>query len=182
MNLAGREGGGAAGFGMLITDQRTSLFRSSDPRPHSPADRLASWWCTLFRSFSSVSSVAGRFVLERPIGGPVGLVARSASRETDEPTLRPDAERRDSFLLPSFHLPFLLGLATTPSRRTRCHDAFLRLELTPSNFYHHPNSVSGPYPPLFAPFGQFEVRFAPRYSSNLGMMESSAKRRRGGDN
>lgn len=63
---------------------------------HSTSDRLASWGCTLSRSFSSVSLVASRFVLEQPI---VGLVAR---RPRVRPTSRPYDPK------PRRNLPFAL--------------------------------------------------------------------------
>lgn len=112
---------------MLITDQHTSLFRSSDP-PHSPTDRLASWWCTLFRSFSSVSLVASRFVLERPIG-PVGLVARSQAGPRVRPTSRPyDPMHREEIVPFALFRSFSLLRLNVISTDTLPLFALLRLD------------------------------------------------------
>lgn len=98
---------------MLITDQHTSLFLChSLPFPAilslPPPSPLVVWQAggaaPLFsRPFSSVSSVASRFVLERPIAG---LVAR---RPRVRPTSRPyDPKPRGNLPFALFRSPFCL--------------------------------------------------------------------------
>lgn len=152
---------GVKGLGMLITDQHTSLFLSSAPLIHHP-DRLASWWCILSRSFSSVSSVASRFVLERPIAAPVSLHAGLAWDRRVDPTTR---SREEIFLLPSFDLPFALP---PRNQRTRFHD--VSAPRPPSTYHHYPRR----YPTwLWLPTGNRPSVICTTRSTNLNAFRAS---------